>query len=65
MRLRWALAASALSCAMLVAGCVSSGGSTASSSSGGKTVTVWSWFVEFDHAEGNQGLREGAPWRHR
>lgn len=46
MRLRWALAASALSCAMLVAGCVSSGGSNASSSSGGKTVTVWSWFVE-------------------
>ena len=46
MRLRWALAASALCCAMLVAGCVSSGGSTASSSSGGKTVTVWSWFVE-------------------
>jgi len=46
MRLRWAVAASALSGAMLLAGCVSSGGNTASNSSGGKTVTVWSWFVE-------------------
>lgn len=46
MRLRWALAASALACAVLVAGCVSSGGTAASGSGGGKTVTVWSWFVE-------------------
>ena len=45
MRLRWASAAAVLTCVVLLAGCVSSGGSTASSS-GGKTVTVWSWFVE-------------------
>lgn len=61
MRLRWALAASALSCAMLVAGCVSSGGSTASSSSGGKTVTVWSWFVELTMQKAIKAYEKAHP----